>query len=57
MPQTTLPYPSITEMMLLPILEGIIANITVVMPILLGLFSIVLGIRIIPSLISRLFHT
>ena len=35
MPETTLPYPSITEMMLLPVLEGIIANITVVMPILL----------------------
>ena len=57
MPETTLPYPSIAEMMLLPVLEGIIANITVVMPILLGLFSIFLGIRIIPSLISRLFHT
>ena len=57
MPETTLPYPSITVMMLLPVLEGIIANITVVMPILLGLFSIFLGIRIIPSLISRLFHT
>ena len=57
MPETTLPYPSITEMMLLPVLEGIIANITVVMPILLGLFSIYLGSRIIPSLISLLFHT
>ena len=44
-------------MMLLPVLEGIIANITVVMPILLGLFSIFLGIRIIPAVISRLFHT
>ena len=57
MPETSLPYPSITEMMLLPVLEGIIANITVVMPILLGLFSIFLGIRIIPAVISRLFHT
>ena len=57
MPQTTLPYPSITEMMLLPIIEGISANITVIMPILLGLFSIFLGIRIIPGVISRLFHT
>ena len=56
MPETTLPYPSITEMMLLPVLEGIIANITVVMPIGLGLFAIFLGIRIIPGLISRFVH-
>ena len=46
MPQTTLPYPQITEIMLLPIIEGISANITVIMPILLGLFSIFLGIQI-----------
>ncbi len=57
MPETTLPYPQITEIMLLPIIEGITANITVIMPILLGLFSIFLGIRIIPGVISRLFHT
>ena len=57
MPETTLPYPSITEMMLLPVLYGIYANISTILPIGLGLFSIFLGIRIIPAVISRLFHT
>ena len=54
---TTLPTIAITEEMLTPLVEGVVANISVILPIGLGLFSIFLGIRIIPAVISRLFHT
>lgn len=57
MPQTTLPFPDITQDLLVPILYGIYANISTILPIGLGLFSIFLGIRIIPAVISRLFRS
>ncbi|MCI8493856.1 hypothetical protein [Anaerotruncus sp.] len=57
MPQTTLPFPDITQDLLVPILYGIWANMSTILPIGVGLFSIFLGIRIIPGVISRLFHT
>ena len=50
---TTLPTIAITEEMLKPLVEGVVANISVILPIGLGLFAIFLGIRIIPGLISR----
>ena len=56
MPETTLPTIAITEEMLKPLVEGVVANISVILPIGLGLFAIFLGIRIIPGLISRFVH-
>ena len=53
MPQTTLPFLDLSQDILAPILYGIYANISTILPIGLGLFSI----RIIPAVISRLFHT
>ncbi|NCE76938.1 hypothetical protein D1157_18630 [Anaerotruncus sp. X29] len=50
---TPLPTLSITEEMLEPLIQGVIANVTVILPIGLGLMAIFLGIRIIPGLISR----
>ena len=47
-----LPTIAITEEMLTPL----VANISVILPIGLGLFAIFLGIRIIPGLISRFVH-
>lgn len=57
MPQTTLPFLDLSQDILAPILYGIYTNISTILPIGLGLFSIFLGIRIIPAVISRLFHT
>ena len=56
MPQTTLPFLDLSQDILAPILYGIYANISVILPIGLGLFAIFLGIRIIPGLISRFVH-
>ena len=55
MTSATTPPPtlSITEEMLEPLIQGVIANVTVILPIGLGLMAIFLGIRIIPGLISR----
>lgn len=44
---------TITTEMLSPLVDGIVANIQVILPVGLGLFAIFLGIRIIPGLISR----
>ena len=51
-----LPTIAITEEMLTPLVECVVANISVILPIGLGLFAIFLGIRIIPGLISRFVH-
>ena len=55
MTSSTSPLPtlSITEEMLEPLIQGVIDNVTVILPIGLGLMAIFLGIRIIPGLISR----
>ena len=50
---TPLPTLSITEEMLEPLIQGVIANVTVILPIGLGLMAVFLGIRIIPGLVSR----
>ena len=41
-----LPTIAITEEMLKPLVEGVVANVGVILPIGLGLFAIFLGIRI-----------
>lgn len=53
---TPLPTIAITTDMLLPLVEGVIANIGVILPVGIGLFSIFLGIKIVPGLISRFLH-
>ena len=50
---TTLPSIAITTEMLTPLVEGVMSNVQVILPVGLGLFAIFLGIRIIPGLISR----
>ena len=50
---SNLPSVSIDTDMLKPLVEGVVANIGTVLPVGLGIFSIFLGIRIIPKLISR----
>lgn len=51
-----LPTVAITTEMLNPLVEGVVANISVILPVGLGLFAIMIGIRIIPSLINRFLH-
>lgn len=48
-----LPKISITTQMLQPLVEGIVANVNVVLPVGLGIMGLMLGIRIIPGLIRR----
>ena len=50
---SSLPSIAITTDLLAPLVEGVVANIQVILPVGLGLFAIFLGIRIIPGLISR----
>ena len=50
---STLPTIAITQDMLTPLVQGVVDNIAVVLPMGLGLFAIFLGIRVIPSLVSR----
>lgn len=47
------PTVAITEDMLSGLINGVVANISAVLPMCLGIFTIFLGIRIIPSFISR----
>lgn len=49
----TFPTVSITNEMLTPLVQGVVDNITAILPVGLGIFAVFLGIRIIPSLISR----
>ena len=48
-----LPNMAITTDMLSPLVEGVMSNVQVILPVGLGLFAIFLGIRIIPGLVSR----
>lgn len=50
---TTFPTVSITNEMLAPLVQGVVDNISAILPVGLGLFAIFLGIRIIPGLLSR----
>lgn len=49
----SLPNLAITTDMLSPLVEGVMSNVQVILPVGLGLFAIFLGIRIIPGLVSR----
>lgn len=51
-----LPTIAITTDMLKPLVEGVVANIGVVLPVGLALFAIMLGIRIIPGLVKRFLN-
>ena len=44
---------NITTQMLTPLVEGIVSNVNVVLPVGLGIMGLMLGIRIIPSLLRR----
>lgn len=50
---SSLPSIAITTDMLTPLVEGVMSNVQVILPVGLGLFAIFLGIRIIPGVISR----
>lgn len=44
---------TITEEMLQPLIDGVSANVGVILPVGLGLFAIFLGIALIPRLIKK----
>lgn len=50
---SNLPNLAITTDMLTPLVEGVTANIAVILPVGIGIFAIFLGIRILPKLISK----
>ena len=52
-PALDLPQINITTQMLTPLVEGIVSNVNVVLPVGLGIMGLMLGIRIIPSLLRR----
>lgn len=52
-PDLELPKINITTEMLSPLVEGIVANVNVILPVGLGIMGLMLGIRIIPALIRR----
>ena len=52
-PSLDLPQINITTQMLAPLVEGIVSNVNVVLPVGLGIMGLMLGIRIIPSLLRR----
>lgn len=47
------PTATITEAMLQPLVDGVTANVGVILPVGLGLFAIFLGISLIPRLIKK----
>lgn len=49
---STLPTFTITQDMLSPLVTGITSNIGVILPVGLAIFAIILGIRLIPGMIS-----
>ena len=53
MDKLELPKINITTQMLQPLVEGIVANVNVVLPVGLGIMGLMIGIRIIPALIRR----
>lgn len=47
-----LPTIAITQEMLTPLVDGVISNIGVVLPIGIGLFAIMLGVKLVPRIIG-----
>lgn len=52
-PSLDLPQINITTQMLAPLVDGIVSNVNVVLPVGLGIMGLMLGIRIVPSLLRR----
>lgn len=52
-PSLDLPQINITTQMLAPLVEGIVSNVNVILPVGLGIMGLMLGIRIVPSLLRR----
>ena len=52
-PSLDLPQINITTQMLTPLVEGIVANVNVILPVGLGIMGMMLGIRLVPSLLRR----
>lgn len=50
---TNIPSISITTDMLTPLVEGVVSNIQVILPVGIGLMALMLGIKVIPRLIKR----
>ena len=50
---TDIPSISITTDMLTPLVEGVVSNIQVILPVGIGLMALMLGIKVIPRLIKR----
>lgn len=45
--------PTITSDMLKPLVDGIVANVNVILPIGISLFALFIGISIVPTLIKK----
>ena len=52
-PTLDLPQINIATEMLTPLVEGIVANVNVILPVGLGIMGMMLGIRLVPKLIRR----
>lgn len=50
---SNLPSIAITQDMLVPMVEGVMANVTAILPVGISLFAMFLGIRILPKMISK----
>lgn len=50
--ETPMPTIAITQEMLTPLVDGVISNIGVVLPIGLGLFAIMLGVKLVPRVVG-----
>ncbi|RPF41875.1 hypothetical protein EDD70_3001 [Hydrogenoanaerobacterium saccharovorans] len=53
---TPMPTLTITTDMLRPLVDGVIANINVILPVGLGIMAIMLGIKLIPQILSKFMH-
>lgn len=53
---TELPSIAITTEMLTPLVDSVVANVGVILPVGIGLFGMFLGIKLIPMLFSKFTH-
>lgn len=54
--EPNVPGIAITQEMLSPVIDGITSNIAVILPIALGIFSVFIGIKLIPRLFKQFIH-
>lgn len=52
----SLPQVAVTEDMLSPLVDGVVSNIAVILPIGIALLAIFLGIKLIPKIIGYFVH-